>query len=156
MKEEDVTPDLISPSRVAGDSVDPHPGGPELVPAGALALFLQLSPAEFWDQMRRRQHNRVYTFAVVTWLMIVQRLQGPGTLHTAVLELLRDLPASFWPRPCKRLQPAPAPEGRPLSSHTGAYNQARQELPVDVVEQCCDQVFQQLTARVAGQLPEVG
>jgi hypothetical protein len=160
MKEKNVTPDLISPSRVAGDSVDPHPGGPELVPAGALALFLLLLPAEFWDQMRRRQqrrqNNRVYTSAVVTWLMIVQRLQGPGTLHTAVLELLRDLPASFWPRPCKRLQPAPAPEGRPLSSHTGAYNQARQELPVDVVEQCCDQVFQQLTAKVAGQLPEVG
>jgi len=152
--------DPASPSRPADDSADAQPSVPEVCPAGVLALFLQLLPAEFWDQMRRRQkrrqNNRVYTLAVVTWLMIVQRLQGPGTLQAAVLELLRDLPADFWPRPCKRLQPAPELEDRPLSSHTGAYNQARQELSVSVVEQCCDRVFQQLTERMAGPLPEGG
>jgi len=147
-------PPPASPSRPTDDSTDARKG-----PAGVLTLFLQLLPAEFWTRMQRqkpRQNNRVYTLAVVTWLMVVQRLQGPGTLHTAVLELLRDLPADFWPRPCKRLQPAPEPQGRLLSSHTGAYNQARQKLPVGVMEQCCEQVFQQLTERIAGRLPEVG
>jgi putative transposase len=151
-------PPPASPSRPNDDSADAHPGLPELCPAGVRALFLQLLPAEFWAQMRRqqpRQNNRVYTFAVVTWLMVVQRLQGPGTLYTAVLELLRDLPADFWPRPCKRLQPAAEPPSRPLSSHTGAYNQARQELPVGVMEQCCEQVFRRLTETIAGRLPEV-
>src|SRR5208282_4771263 len=127
MKEENWMPPPASPSRPTDAN---HAGG---APAGVLTLFLQLLPAEFWTRMQRqkpRQNNRVYTFAVVTWLMVVQRLQGPGTLHTAVLELLRDPPADFWPRPCKRLRPAPQPQGRPLSSHTGAYNQARQELPL--------------------------
>lgn len=152
-------PDLVSASSPAGDSAA-APSALAVLPAGVLALFLQLLPLEFWDRMRRshprRQNNRVYSLAVVMWLMVVQRLQGPGTLQTAVLVLLRDLPACFWPRPCKRLQPGTEPEGCPLSSHTGAYNKARQELPLSTVEQGCDQAFQLLTAMAAGRLPEVG
>jgi Transposase DDE domain len=130
-------------------------GLPPVSPAGVLGLFLQLLPAGFWARCHLRQNNRVYTLAVVIWLMIVQRLQGPGTLQTAVLELLRDLPACFWPQPCKRLQPRPAPGTCQLSCHTGAYNKARQELPVSIVEQCSDEVFQRLTATLTGRLPAV-
>ena len=33
-----------------------------------------------------------------------------------------------------------------MSSHTGAYNQARKDLSLPVVEKCCDRVFEQLMA----------
>lgn len=39
--------------------------------------------------------------------------------------------------------------GTPLSAHTAAYNQARQKLPLPVVEQSCDRIFAQLMARMA-------
>jgi len=48
--------------------------------AGALSLYRRLLPAAFWDLRQReanlRQNNRVYTLAVVTWLMIGQWLHG--------------------------------------------------------------------------------
>jgi hypothetical protein len=123
----------------------------------AISLYRQLLPAAFFESFdeRPRQKNRVYTFLVVMWLLIAQRLQPLASLETAVLELLRGLPSGFWPRPCQRLQDWR--NGRkPLSSHTGAYNQARQALPLTVVEQSCDRIFQQLTARLSGTLSTVG
>lgn len=124
--------------------------------ADVLALFLRLLPIAFLDQLLAKQglrhHNRVYTAGVVMWLMICQRLQEIGTLETAVLELVRGLPPDFWPKPCKRLQPD-RPQGRKLSSHTGAYGQARRQLPVSIVEQAFDHVFQQLTEQTTAMLP---
>ena len=140
------------------DAGDP-PGSPQHHRVDVLALFLRLLPAAFLDQLQRQQrgrrHNRVYTTAVVMWLMISQRLQEVGTLETAVLELVRGLPASFWQAPCKRLGSDPA-LGSNLSSHTGAYNKARQQLPGSIVEQCFDHVFGQLTEQATGMLPVVG
>ena len=119
-------------------------------PADALSLYLRLLPSVFFDQLRQkeklRENNRVYTAAVVMWLMITQRLQGSGTLETGVLELVRGLPASFWPRPCQRLQKRPGGQKPKLSGNTGSYNDARQGLSVKVVEQSFDQVFGQLHA----------
>ena len=133
--------------------------GSEDLPASLLPLFLHLLPDEFFERIRGlekiRQNNRVYTSAVVVWLMIWQRLRG-GTLEAAVLELAHGLPASFWPQPCERLRRQQDGEGHRLSCHTGAYNKARQELSVQLVEQCCDRVFQQLTEQAAGRLPELG
>ena len=62
-----------------------------------------------------------------------------------MLELLRGLPASFWPRPCKRIQDWQQ-NGKSPSSNTGGYNQARQALPLSMVEQSCDRIFEQLVA----------
>src|SRR5205823_14540008 len=98
-------------------------------------------------QAKVREYNRVYSTSVVMWLMIGQRLQTPGTLKTAVLEVVRGLPAGFWTDPCKRLQ-APREGGRRLSGHTGAYNQARKDLSLPVVERCCDHAFEQLMTAV--------
>lgn len=124
-----------------------------------LSLYQRLVPAPFWQRLGRqaglRQNNRIYTLAVVQWLMICQWLQGHGSLGQAVLELLRGLPASFWPRPCKRQQ-AWQSQTRSLSSNTAAYNQARHRLPLSVVEHCCDHIFEQLTAQTAGLLPALG
>ena len=143
----------------AGVPASSCPRGGEDGGVGVLALYRRLLPAAFLNPIQRqepgRHYNRVYTLAVVMWLMIWQRLHS-GTLETAVLELVRALPASFWPRPCRRLQSGPETPGRNLSSHTGAYNKARQQLPVSLVEQCCDHVFQQLTAQATGVLPAVG
>lgn len=115
--------------------------------ADVLALFQQLLPVEFFwaalKQAKVRENNRVYSSAVVVWLMIWQRLQAQGTLESAVLELLGGLPGSFWPRPCKRVEQA-AKGGCRLSKQTGAYNKARQELSLPLLEQCCDHAFQQL------------
>jgi hypothetical protein len=115
--------------------------------ADALALFQQLLPGEFFlaalKQAGVRENNRVYTSAVVVWLMICQRLQAQGTLESAVLELL-GLPSSFWPQPCERVRQAAEKGGRKLSKQTGAYNKARHELSLPVMEQCCDHAFQQL------------
>jgi hypothetical protein len=77
-----------------------------------------------------------------------QRLQGAAPLEAAVLDLLQDLPAGFWPNPCKRVQDWQQ-TGKPVSGNTAAYNQARQRLPLPVVEQSCDHIFDQLMARMA-------
>lgn len=53
------------------------------------------------------------------------------------------LPVSFWPNPCKRVRRW-REHGEVPSSNTGAYNQARQQLPPLVVEQSCDRIFNQL------------
>ncbi len=123
----------------------------------ALSLYQRLLPAAFLQSLAKgqRQNNRVYTFLVVMWLLIAQRLQRLTSLETAVLELLRGLPASFWPRPCQRVRDWRA--GRKLlSSHTGAYNQARQALPLRLVEQSCDRIFEQLITDLNGTLPSLG
>src|ERR1700683_472534 len=84
--------------------------GSGVLSADWLALFQRLLPSEFVTAALRRaqvrENNRVYSSAVVMWLMVWQRLQAQGTLEIAVLELLRSLPASFWSQPCKRLTQA--------------------------------------------------
>lgn len=71
----------------------------------ALSLFRKTLPPEFFEHVRQeaniRENNRVYTLPVVMWLMITQRLGGNGALESGVLELMRALPGSFWPEPCK-------------------------------------------------------
>src|ERR1017187_1308010 len=162
------------------------PMSPSSWEADALSLYQRLLPASFWEPLQkrpdRRQNNRLYNLLVVMWLLIAQRLHRLASLETAVLELLRGLPPSFWPRPCQRLRdwragrklpsgnflppsfwPRPCQRlrdwraGRKLpSGNTGAYNQARQGLPLHMVEQSCDRIFEQLTARLNGVLPAVG
>jgi hypothetical protein len=120
-------------------------------PDDLLSLYVQLLPLAFFAQVRqaqqlRRQNNRVYSDAVIIWLMVRQRLYR-GSMESAVLELLRSLPAEFWPQPCKRLQARLEDSKAMLSSNTGSYNQARQELPLSIVEHCGDRTFLQLMER---------
>jgi hypothetical protein len=90
----------------------------------------------------------VYSALVVQWMLVQQRIRGGASLETAVLDLLQGLPASFWPRPCKRIREWRQAGSTP-SSNTGAYNQARQALPLSVVQKSCDHIFHQLLARMA-------
>jgi hypothetical protein len=112
--------------------------------------LLELLPPAFLEQAQKdagvRRNNRVYSPLVVMWLLITQRLSGGASLEAAVLELLRGLPAAFWPQPCKRVRQW-RESGKAPSSHTGAYNQARQALPLSTVQQSCDRIFEQLFVR---------
>ena len=94
-----------------------------------------------------RRHNSLYAPVVVLWLLVLQRIAGGAPLGAAVLELLRGLPTELWPRPCKRIRDW-REHGKAPSSHTGAYNQARQALPLVVVQKCCDRIFQELIAQL--------
>ena len=109
-------------------------------------------PASFLDQAQTeagvKGNNRVYSPLVVLWLLVAQRLHGGASLETVVLELLQGLPASFWPQPCKRIRDW-REGGKMPSSNTGAYNQARQALPLSMVEKSCDHIFQQLVAQMS-------
>lgn len=122
-------------------------------PADVRSLYQQLLPGEHFEQLcwrdQLRENNRVYNACVVMWLMIAQRLQG-GNLATSVLELICGLPPSFWSRPCKRLLPGPDGRSPRLSANTASYNEARHELPLEVVEESFDQVFGKLTAKTPG------
>src|SRR5689334_13521363 len=84
--------------------------------------------------------------------MVTQRLQFGTSMEAAVLELLRGLPSSFWPRPCKRMRDW-REHGKAPSSHTGAYNQARQALPLSVVQKVFDHIFEQLLSYVGRATP---
>lgn len=77
-----------------------------------------------------------------------QRLHGAASLEATVLDLLGELPPCFWPKPCKRVRDWQQ-SGKPVSGNTAAYNQARHKLPLTVVEQSCDRIFEQLMARMA-------
>jgi hypothetical protein len=82
------------------------------------------------------------------WLLMWQRLNGAAPLEAAVLDLLQELPLCFWPNPCKRIRDWKQ-SGKSLSSNTAAYNQARQKIPLAVVEQSCDRIFDQLMEQMA-------
>jgi hypothetical protein len=86
---------------------------------------------------------------VVLWLLLWQRLHGAAPLQAAVLDLLQELPACFWPNPCKRVRDWQQ-SGKGMSGHSAAYNQARQRLPFSVVAQSGDRIFDQLMAHMAG------
>ena len=145
---------MVSPSSADVETEAGWLAGVGASPADVVSLYQSLLPAQFFAQLREkeklRQNNRVYTDAVVIWLMILQRLVENGTLETAVLELLRGLPEEFWPRPCKRLQRGPKGEKPYLSPNTGSYNNARQQLPLTIVEQCADRVLAQLSEQIEG------
>ena len=95
-------------------------------------------------QEKVKQNNRLYNPMVVMWLMVYQRLHGNASMERAVANVAHGLPAEFWPRPCKRRR-----ENR-VSSNDGSYSSARQELPLGVVEQIANQVWEGLLAQTGG------
>src|SRR6266498_436188 len=124
-----------------------------------LTLYEQLLPVGFLEDLGRhdgrRQNRRIYTDRVVMWLMVTQRLQGNGTLESGVLELIRGLPASFWVHPCQRVRLLQ--EGKAMvSDNTGSYNEARQALPRQVVEQGFDRIFEEWMKQSHATVPTAG
>ena len=67
-----------------------------------LGLFERLLPAFWVERMPKTgtgSRQGIYSFAVVVWLMIVQRLDAKGTLGGALQQMLPYRPASLhcWP-----------------------------------------------------------
>ena len=79
----------------------------------------------------------MYSAAVVLWLMMLQRLQGRGTLASAVQLRLQGAAGPLLAR-CRRVR------RKRISSRTGAYCQARQKLP----KVLCQQVSQAIIERL--------
>jgi len=103
-------------------------------------LFGKAVPPEFFDQMQQRLGlpvRGIYSLAVVVWLMMWQRLDGRGTLATAVQQVVQGVLGDLVP-PEKRVR-----EQR-VSSNTGALSRAQKRLSLEVVEGACDQIFAHL------------
>lgn len=83
-----------------------------------------------------KRRNRIYTVAVVLWLMINQRLEAPGTLSQAVSRVRQSRLGRLRPR------------AEDISPNTGGYSQARSRIPVAV----CEEAAQRLTAGLQAQL----
>lgn len=107
-----------------------------------MKLYEQLAPAAFFcDRLGKlglRPRARIYSAALVIWLMMFEQLSRQGSLSRAVAQVVEQrLPAGMGVS-CKRLR-----EGR-VSSNTGGYSQARTALPVTVVNDTLEHFIDQL------------
>jgi putative transposase len=97
-----------------------------------------MSVVQYLEKQSGVRRNRgVYSAAVVLWLMMLQRLEGRGTLASAVQMLLEGAAAPLL-SPCRRVR------RKRISCRTGGYCQARQKLP----KLLCRQVSQELVERL--------
>lgn len=112
-------------------------------PENIFDQFRRVMSAEFFDRLRTDlgvvENSGIYTMPVTVWLMVLQRLSPLGTLEYAV-EQLRQGSGRELLEDCKRVR-----EQR-ISPHTGAYGQARVDLPVEAAHRVCTQTFGNLTA----------
>lgn len=110
-------------------------------PGAILGWFRQVMPPEFFTGLKRDleivENSCVFTLPVTVWLMILQRLSPVGTLESAV-EQLRHGSGRELLEPCRQVR-----EGR-ISGHTGAYGQARVNLPVEAARRIAEQTFRNL------------
>lgn len=98
------------------------------------------------DQANFRQRKRVYSAAVLLWLMILQRLSPRRTLGAAVAQLYRGETLRLLPA-CKRARE------RRFSLATGGYCQARQNLPMLIMQQVTAEMLEQLRRRLSRPWP---
>jgi len=108
-----------------------------------LCLFERIAPESWFKNLIPTtgcgSRRGIYSFAVVIWLMIVQRMQAKGTLGSALQQLLQNRPMNLLPS-CKRVR-----DNR-ISPHVGGYCQARQKMPTPIASKVSDYVLAQLQA----------
>ena len=109
---------------------------------GVLDLYQKAVPGEFFDQVKEElklsSRRRIFNLPLVIWLMMVQRWDAKATLSTAVQEVVQKRPAALMPDH-KRIR-----EGT-VRPHTGAYSDARQNMPLEVVNRVADRVWEHLS-----------
>src|SRR3954452_7713807 len=118
--------------------------------SGIVDVFGQAVPSQFFDQLQRKLglpvRQRVFTLALVIWLMISQRLNPKATLSPAVQGVVRGPPHQLRPNH-KRIREVT------VSCHTGAYSDARHAIPVVVAEEVADRVLDHLMKTCREGLP---
>jgi len=99
------------------------------------------------DQGRKSKRG-IYSPAVVLWLMMLQRLQGRGTLASGVQLLLQGAAKPLL-SPCRRVR------RRRISCRTGGYCQARQKLSRKWLRQVSQEIIERLreVLQLAGEVP---
>jgi hypothetical protein len=107
----------MAPPSPAIGTADPAPQTADL-----LELFEQLLPRSELEEFDVG-HARIFTAWMVVWLMVYQRTRRDEPMAAAVAELLLGATSCRLPE-CKR-----AREGD-ISANTGAYSQARSDLPI--------------------------
>ena len=103
-------------------------------------LFGKAVPPEFFEQLRERLSlpaRGFYSLAVVVWLMMWQRLDGHGSLATAVQQVVQGALGDLVPEEKRVVE-------KRVSGNTGALSRARKRLPVEAAEAVCDQIFGQM------------
>jgi len=83
------------------------------------------------------RHEGIYTPRVVIWMMMLQRLDGRGTLASTVDQLVLGQFDSLLSQ-CKRVRE------RKIAPSTGGYCQARQNLPKMLLDRSVDEILQRL------------
>jgi hypothetical protein len=105
-------------------------------------------PPDFFEELRRDlqivENSRIFTLPVTVWLMILQRLSPLGTLESAV-EQLRQGSGQELLEPCKRVRK------EQISPHTGAYGQARVNLPAAAARRVAERTFCSLCVAAMGE-----
>lgn len=85
-----------------------------------------------FDELQRDSPQTVYTVAVTTWLLILQRLGGGISQASAVKQLIENLP-SFVPDNKRVVESL-------LSYNDSSYNHARKRLKLETVKQLHDRI----------------
>jgi len=108
---------------------------------GVLDLYQKAAPGEFFQQLKQElnlhSRRRIFDLPLVVWLMMVQRWDAKATLSTAVQQVVQKRPQVLL-SDHKRLR-----EGT-VSAHTGAYSDARQNMPVEVANRVADRIGEHL------------
>lgn len=116
-----------------------------------LALYLRIVNAGVVEYLQaqagRRVKRGIYCTQVVLWLMMVQRLQGRGTVASAVQMLIAGAADPLLIR-CRRVLQ------KRISCRTGGYCQARQKLPNLVCRQVNQEIVHRLRAMLLSEEPE--
>jgi DDE family transposase len=117
-------------------------GGPSAMD-GVLDLYRKAAPAEFFLELEQelklnlKSRRRIFNLPLVVWLMMAQRWDAKATLSTSVQQVVQKRPAALL-SDHKRIR-----EGT-VSAHTGAYSDARQEMPVEVANRVADRILEHL------------
>lgn len=123
---------------------------PDRDPKGVLELYGEAVPDGFFEQLEKdlglTARQRIFSLPVVVWLMISQRLDPKATLSAAVQQVVQQQPRLLL-SDHKRIR-----EGT-VSGHTGAYSDARQNMPVVVAEKVADRILDHLQQNDGDALP---
>jgi hypothetical protein len=104
-----------------------------------LRLYEQVVPVVSWAELGGG--GQIYTLPVVVEMMLLQRLSERGTQQEAVHALVGGRMDGLLSK-SKRVQ-----SGR-ISANTGGYARACGRVSVEMVEQICDQVLEELSQQI--------